>query len=279
MPHAVLPSAALGMHAHAHLTSTHKRGVSRGQAWRSVPSKNAVMSSTSPDQIEVEKKYAADDGVEVITERVLALGGAEQGSIQFTDTYFDTVNCELIAHDVWLRKRDAQWEIKVPIEGDDKRSGGERSVFREVEGPERCLLELKELLGVEETTGSLQSDDNASEDAKSDDAYDSPHLLDEFMNRKNIAPFASFSTVRKKLTLDGAAVDIDAASFGHTVVEVEVLCKGVDEIDNATELVEATAKKLNLKDIGATGGKLETYIRNNCQKQLETLITKKILRP
>ena len=99
------------------------------------------------------------------------------------------------------------------------------------------------------------------------------------MNRKNIAPFASFSTVRKKLTLDGAAVDIDAASFGHTVVEVEVLCKGVDEIDNATELVEATAKKLNLKDIGATGGKLETYIRNNCQKQLETLITKKILKP
>jgi thiamine-triphosphatase len=227
------------------------------------------MSSTSPDQIEVEKKYAADDGVEVITERVLALGGAEQGSIQFTDTYFDTVNCELTAHDVWLRKRDAQWEIKVPIEGDEKRSGGERSVFREVEGPERCLLELKELLGVEETTGSVQSDD----------AYDSPHLLDEFMNRKNIAPFASFSTVRKKLTLDGAAVDIDAASFGHTVVEVEVLCKGVDEIDNATELVEATAKKLNLKDIGATGGKLETYIRNNCQKQLETLITKKILKP
>jgi hypothetical protein len=39
------------------------------------------------------------------------------------------------------------------------------------------------------------------------------------------------------------------------------------------------AEKLRLKDVGATGGKLETYIRKNCADVLKTLVEKGILKP
>ena len=72
----------------------------------------------APDQIEVERKYGAGDGVEAIARRVADLGGSEIGSVTFTDTYYDTPECALTANDVWLRRRDDRWEIKVPIPGD-----------------------------------------------------------------------------------------------------------------------------------------------------------------
>ena len=93
------------------------------------PPRSATRRAMAPDQIEVERKYSAGDGVEAIARRVADLGGSEIGSVAFTDTYYDTPECALTANDVWLRRRDDRWEIKVPIPGDARRSGGERSVF------------------------------------------------------------------------------------------------------------------------------------------------------
>ena len=236
------------------------------------------MVSTTPDQIEVERKYAADDGVDLLRARVLGLGGTELAVVTFTDTYFDTETCDLTAHDVWLRRRDAIWEIKVPIPGDDKRSGGERSVFREVEGPKGCLVEIEKVLKLEPRDSS--SDDEI-EDVKSSEKTEDDDLLklEASMQNLGITSFATFTTNRVKLKLDGASIDIDAASFGHCVVEVEVICGSVAEIAKANSLVERVAEKLRLKDVGATGGKLETYIRKNCADVLKTLVEKGIIKP
>jgi thiamine-triphosphatase len=94
-----------------------------------------------------------------------------------------------------------------------------------------------------------------------------------------VAPFASFATTRAKFSLDGASIDVDCASFGHTVVEVEVLCGDANEVPAAEEKVNAVAAKLKLTEIGATGGKLETFLRKNCPKHLEALVANGILKP
>ena len=236
--------------------------------------------SPAPDQIEVERKYSAGDGVEAIARRVADLGGSEIGSVVFTDTYYDTPTCALTANDVWLRRRDDRWELKVPIPGDARRSGGERSVFREVEGAAGCLDELGKVLGTE-TRAALRTGRSETGEARDDDRAekDGDENLRRFMAERTVVPFASFTTTRAKFFLDGAAIDVDSASFGHTVVEVEVLCGDAGEVPAAEALVRAVAAKLALTDVGATGGKLETYLRRNCPKHLETLVERGILQP
>jgi len=123
--------------------------------------------------IEVERKFAPPDLVQ-LARRVEELGGKRVSEASFTDVYFDTPDCALTRRDIWLRRRDDEWELKLPVEAkplppsplppplplplssllqpppsprpwptpspppppqaDAKRSGGERTVFREVEG-------------------------------------------------------------------------------------------------------------------------------------------------
>ena len=248
----------------------------------------ASIENPSPDPIEVERQYSAEDGVDVIAARVLALGGSEIGSVSFTDTYYDTPSCALTARDVWLRKRDDTWELKIPILGDDRRSGGERSVFREVRGASGVSFALGEILGFEaddvdesvcdtDTKGDGFQETRGGSLETAGPASDSKRL-ERALTRRNLSPFASFQTFRSKFKLRGASVDVDAASFGHTVVEVEVLCAHTRDVPKAEELVDSVASALALKDIGATGGKLETYIRRRCPEQLATLVENGILK-
>ena len=233
----------------------------------------------APDQIEVERKYSAGDGVEAIARRVADLGGSEIGSVAFTDTYYDTPECSLTSNDVWLRRRDEKWEIKVPIAGDARRSGGERTVFREVEGAAGCLDELEKVLGTGEAEVSSGTKRDEREGERERESANDELRLERFAASKAVAPFASFATTRAKFSLDGASIDVDCASFGHTVVEVEVLCGDANEVPAAEEKVNKVAAKLLLTEIGATGGKLETFLRKNCPKQLEALVKNGILKP
>ena len=233
----------------------------------------------APDQIEVERKYSAGDGVEAIARRVADLGGSEIGSVAFTDTYYDTPECALTSNDVWLRRRDEKWEIKVPIAGDARRSGGERTVFREVEGAAGCLDELEKVLGTGEAEVSSGTKRDEREGERERESANDELRLERFAASKAVAPFASFATTRAKFSLDGASIDVDCASFGHTVVEVEVLCGDANEVPAAEEKVNKVAAKLLLTEIGATGGKLETFLRKNCPKQLEALVKNGILKP
>ena len=164
--------------------------------------------------IEVERKYEADASAEELTRRVEALGGRSKGVVTFTDAYYDTPDRALCAQDVWLRRRDAAWEIKLPVHADARRSGGERSVFREVEGARDVLREF---------LGALGDDRGESARAGADrpDPADAEAALRDALASRRAEAFAEFSTTRVKLeTAAGVAVDVDAASFGHVVVDV-----------------------------------------------------------
>lgn len=222
-------------------------------------SRVAVMASSGNKNfaIEVERKYDASVvSVDALTQNVESLGGETKGVVTFTDVYYDTPDASLAAKDTWLRARDGAWEIKVPLEGDDTapRSGGERSVFREVEGPGACLHELNAAL-----LGAPPAND--ADDARTKNDLDAEAALIAAMKTLDVHPFAKFTTERAKFALDGANVDVDAASFGHGVCEVEVLCAYESQVPDAEAKIAYVAQRLGLTPLKDSGGKLETYIR------------------
>ena len=219
--------------------------------------------------IEVERKYDASSvSVETLRETVESLGGVTKGVVTFTDVYYDTPDAALAARDTWLRARSGAWEIKVPLRGDERRSGGERSVFREVEGAGPCLRELNTALGADPEDGSgshAGTDDEAA--------------LAATMTALGVVPFAEFTTRRAKFELDGASVDVDAASFGHAVCEVEVLCAYASQVPDAEAKIAYVAQRLGLAPLTDSGGKLETFIRRNCPTHLRVLVEAGYLKP
>ena len=89
-------------------------------------------SMASTAAIEVERKFAAGDP-SALRQRIEASGGRVLGEKSFNDQYWDSAQCTLTRRDTWLRRRQEQWELKVPIVG-SRRSGGETTSFREIEG-------------------------------------------------------------------------------------------------------------------------------------------------
>ena len=221
--------------------------------------------------IEVERKFSLDVSVDELRARVESCGGREQGNVEFTDTYYDTPGCVLASSDVWLRARDDAWRSSSRCRAAAP-SGGERSVFREVEGPAATLRELLAVLDdapPPENPASREDDDPAAADAALRDA----------MEAREVRPFATFSPRRAKFRLDDAVVDVDAASFGHVVVEVEVLCAAAAEIPAAEAKVRDVARRLGLSPMEHSGGKLETFIRRNRPARLEALVAAGFLEP
>ena len=213
--------------------------------------------STSP-LIEVEKKFAAPSDHAALEAAVVAEGGTHLGTKSFTDVYYDTAGCSLTRRDMWLRCRDGAWELKLPVEEDARRSGGERTVFTEVEGEEAVAKALQSLLPVAE-------------------APQTP--LAELLASAQVSPFAEFSTSRSKWTMGSASIDADVASFGHAVMEIEVMCSSQAEVAAAEAEIARVADLLGAQPLSkGSGGKLETYIRRHCPSVLEQLVEAGVLR-
>lgn len=88
--------------------------------------------------IEVEKKFLLDGA-----ERERLLEGAKFVSeYSFTDTYFDDKNYSLTSKDIWLRKRDGKWELKIPLHKGADRLGDQ---YRELDTEE----EIRGLINIE----------------------------------------------------------------------------------------------------------------------------------
>uniref|UniRef100_A0A7S0LFR6 CYTH domain-containing protein n=1 Tax=Coccolithus braarudii TaxID=221442 RepID=A0A7S0LFR6_9EUKA len=137
------------------------------------------------------------------------------------------------------------------------RSGGERTVFREVEGADAVAAELCLVLPTVR---------NAVVPS-----------IDVLVQAERIHPFAEFSTVRSRFRLGRCAIDADVASFGHSVVELEVMCCNPTEVPEAEAAIERVATQLGMTPLGMTGGKLETFIRQRCPAMLASLVEVGIL--
>ena len=212
-----------------------------------------MASSIAP--IEVERKFQPPSDTSLLDGLVSEQGGEKLGEKAFTDTYFDTPDFSLTRRDCWLRRREAQWELKLPVDEVAKRSGGERTVFREIEGAAAVNAALQELLpscGAE---------------------------LAETMAASGAQPFAEFKTARTKWKLGACTIDADVASFGHAVMEIERMCAERSEVAQAEAEIADVASLVGATPLKETGGKLETYIRRYVPDQFQALVEAGILRP
>jgi thiamine-triphosphatase len=246
-------------------------------------------SSSSGQHIEVERKFALgehdEDGfgqqsATWLRDRVESLGGTEVAAFTFADSYWDTADCALCRQDTWLRQRAGRWELKIPGGGTGSRdrSGGETTVFREVVGETAVLRELDMLLPhLRLTSRSAAGDPAEAADASSDAAETHACLrgLSSSLEAAGLYPFAEFGTSRLKLKLPGGvSVDADMASFGHSVLEIEMLVSDLDEVPATLERIESVAADIGLTPLEpGDGGKLMTYIRRFCPPQLDALTT------
>lgn len=235
---------------------------------RRISSRGAVAS------IEVERKFQLESPTE-LTAKVTELGGSVLGEIRFRDVYWDTAACALTRRDTWLRQRDGAWELKRPIESDARRSGGERTIFEEVESAGavgRALTAILPGWTWDETPAGQAATVPASREA-ADSAR-----LEESLRAAALAPFSTFTTTRARASLDGVAIDADCADFGHSVLELEVMCEDAGDVEAAEVQIERVARLLGAAPLAsATGGKLETYIRRYCPGVLLQLIDAGVL--
>ncbi len=207
--------------------------------------------------IEVERKFRlAPEDIATLGERVASVGGEVRGEKRFTDVYWDTAECALTRRDTWLRCRDGAWELKVPLAGQAaKRSGGERTTFEEIEGEAPVASSLRSLLSVEGGGGGVSA----------------------VLEAARASPFAEFETVRTQWQIGSCSIDADVASFGHAVLEIEVMCADASEVGDAEAEIGRVAELIGARPLGALGGKLETYIRTRAPAVLAHLVDAGVL--
>eukprot|EP00960_Hanusia_phi_P030659 748768-Hanusia_phi.AAC.1 len=94
-------------------------------------SRNVAMNAAGSEQIEIERKFVVDDDVEDRLARRLVFKvvkyedrrrGASEGNqseAEIEDKYLDDERFALTGNDMWLRVRDGNFELKVPMEVDE----------------------------------------------------------------------------------------------------------------------------------------------------------------
>ena len=184
----------------------------RAAALQRPPVRRRMATKPLKAAVEVEEKFAATIEPEALEKRVRELGGEVLRTVEFYDEYFDTEELTLTTRDTWLRRRDGAWELKVPAEARRQATGGETTAFREIEDVPSIAAELASL-GVE-----------------------------GFPDDTTLKPFAAFGTRRDKYSLNEVSVDVDAASYGHSIMELEVMTDGSEgDIERARALIAADA--------------------------------------
>jgi adenylate cyclase class IV len=179
--------------------------------------------------IEVEKKFllSEDDIKRLIT-------GAEFVSeTTFTDIYFDTADLSLFSQDVWLRKRDSVFELKIQLKKIARVKHFNQ--YEEITDESRILEELG--LG----KGNLEQQ----------------------IKRINYLPVVKITTTRKKYRKEGFTIDLDIMDFGYRVGEIELLVTKESEVKEAVKRIIKFAEKHDLKIAKVRGKILEYLFRKN----------------
>lgn len=217
---------------------------------------------SATDHIEVEAKFVLPADRKALEEKILAAGGELKGAVIVTDVYWDLPKEVFSLANVWLRQRSGVWELKVPaVEGEHPNQQA-IACYREICGQAditRWLVAAFPLV-----LGPLA------------------HLpLPVMLGKAGGYHLAKYTTERSKFVIPCAAaagteeeeegpggegrmlsIDVDEASFGFGLVEIEELVARQGDIAAAKERIERCAREqLGLEGVeDVMRGKLEEYI-------------------
>lgn len=194
--------------------------------------------------IEIEKKF-----IVTAEQREMLIKDAEfLGEKIFTDVYWDDEKYSLTTQDVWIRQREGDFELKIPMNVDIEERVSDQ--YRELEDQK----EIREYLKL--------PDDSLLEDALKDLGY---------------GPFVKITTTRQKYKKDGFSFDFDSMDFGYDVMEIEYMTNDESRVIEATQQIVDYAKKYHLSDEVARG-KVVEYLRRNNPEHFKALIDAKVIK-
>lgn len=182
--------------------------------------------------IEIEKKFLMTPDQEKRIKKAAKFLGEKV----FTDTYFDKTNYELTRNDIWLRLRDKQVELKMPME--------------KVEGASETYCNRYEEFIIEDEVRQM---------------LNIPHGGEFLIDLKTVGfiPFVSITTRREKFKFNQFNIDIDACDFGYSIMEVELLIEKKEQIAEAEAQIAAFAKKNDLAMLPMRGKVTEYLYRKS----------------
>lgn len=155
----------------------------------------------------------------------------------FTDAYYDNKEFSLALNDMWLRKRDGEFNLKIPMR---QKEGEMINKYQELDG-EMAIREIFAIPVVSDFETDLAS--------------------------LGHGPFCIFKTVRKKYSKDGFVIDLDKAYFEdkegkweYELAEIELVVSNEDEMEQAEKKIYEFASRFDL-EIKHVNGKLLQFIK------------------
>ena len=175
------------------------------------------------EKFEVERKFRVPPK---FRETLETNGARPLRETVFTDIYFDAPNHELTLAGYWLRKRDQKWELKIQ-KLKNFQCGIESNT--EIEDEREIVDKLCKRL----TAYQSNVERNCS--------------VEVFVQTTCCQQIACFSTFRTSYEMpNGVIIDLDQASFGYQVGEMEVIISSEKDVDVAKETIQKTARILGM---------------------------------
>jgi len=179
--------------------------------------------------IEVERKFVMNkENADSLTKNAKFLR-----EIVFTDIYYDTPDHKLTTKDIWLRKRNGKFELKIPLGRNEQ-----ADQYKEIETEDEIKKELK-----------LNGKD-----------------LSEGLQKNGFKEFCTCTTTRKKYKNGQFTIDLDQVEFKkgtYCIGEIELMVKTESEMEKALQQISKFAKSQKLTFAPVRGKVVEYLSRFN----------------
>ncbi|MBA3238232.1 MAG: CYTH domain-containing protein [Parachlamydiaceae bacterium] len=197
--------------------------------------------------IEVEKKVALDQNqIKKIAQKAQLVQ-----EILIHDSYFDTIEYHYTSQNIWLRRREGIFELKVKV----KKREDLVDIYEEITNEKSLLEQLGlDMLGDLPTT----------------------------LCQNKIFPFCNFVTQRKSYQVGELKIDIDEADFGdlrYRVAEIEMIVSSLDKVEDAEQKITQFINELEINTSIPVTGKLTYYLYCRRPGHYQTLVHNKVILP
>lgn len=199
--------------------------------------------------IEIERKFLLTPTVK---KKLLSFSSPTE-TICFRDLYYDE---QLALNNIWLRKRNNAWEVKVPVQfnSGDVNSKFGATVYREITG----MSQVREAV--------CHHYANLDIDIEKLECY---AMLDTTRTQLSI----TWNTKTVHIILDEcSSPNID--DFSCSIGELELMVHDESEVDDATQVLNDLVEHLQLGQVEDYEGKLIKYIKKYRPELFKKLIAK-----
>lgn len=216
------------------------------------------LSSVGP--IEVERKFILTDAVK---EQLLRQkpSYAPISSLSFRDDYYDA---DLALRDIWLRKRNDAWQVKLPVFSPPSSDEESRTLTRSQTSGAAVYSEVSGTRAVEEALTSTLAATLSEENGNG-------YIATNTFDLNAVSCYASLRTLRTEFLVKwhGRCVNVtldevtapEHADFTCSVGELELMVEHEQDIDAAAKALSQLALHLNVDPVLETDGKLITFLR------------------